>query len=288
MSILYWDQLGQRFFETGVDKGVLYLPNVNGAYTNGVAWNGLTSVTESPTGAEPTPMYADNVKYLNMYSVEEFSATIEAYTFPDEFSQFDGMATPTSGVTVGQQTRNKFGLSYRTRMGNDISGDELGYKLHLIYGCQASPSERAYNTVNDSPEAITFSWSIATTPVSAANLKPTSILTIDSTKVNATALGTLENFLYGTAGTDPSLPLPDAVIALFSGATTSVTPQVPAFNGTDTITIPTQTGVTYYDGLTALSSGAYTIAENTIITARPNAGYYFPAGVDDDWLYIYA
>jgi hypothetical protein len=287
MSILYWDQLGERFFETGVDKGVLYLPNVNGVYTDGVAWNGLTSVTESPSGAEPTPMYADNVKYLNMYSVEEFSATIEAYTFPDEFAQFDGMATPTSGVTVGQQTRSKFGLSYRTRMGNDISGDELGYKLHLIYGCQASPSERAYNTVNDSPEAITFSWSIATTPVSVGMLKPTSILTIDSTKVNSSALGTLEDFLYGTAGTDPSLPLPDAVIALFSGETSSVTPQVPSFNGSTIITIPSQAGVTYYDGLTALSSGAYTITENTIITARPNAGYYFPANVDDDWLYIW-
>jgi hypothetical protein len=287
MSILYWDQLGERFFETGVDKGVLYLPNVNGVYTDGVAWNGLTSVTESPSGAEPTPMYADNVKYLNMYSVEEFSATIEAYTFPDEFAQFDGMATPTSGVTVGQQTRSKFGLSYRTRMGNDISGDELGYKLHLIYGCQASPSERAYNTVNDSPEAITFSWSIATTPVSVGGLKPTSILTIDSTKVNSSALGTLEDFLYGTAGTDPSLPLPDAVIALFSGETSSVTPQVPSFNGSTIITIPDQAGVTYYDGLTALSDGAYTITENTIITARPNAGYYFPANVDDDWLYIW-
>ena len=284
MSILYWDQLGQRFFETGVNKGVLYLPNVNGVYTNGVAWNGLTSITESPSGAEPTPMYADNVKYLNMYSVEEFSATLEAYTFPSEFAQFDGMATPTTGVTVGQQTRGKFGLSYRTRLGNDISGDDLGYKLHLIYGCQASPSERAYNTVNDSPEAITFSWSIATTPVSVGSLKPTSILTINSTKVNATALGTLENFLYGTAGTDPSLPLPDAVIALFSGATTSVTPTQPAYNSTTkVITVPNITGVTYYNGLTALPAGPYTITADTVLTARPNAGYYFPAGIDDDW-----
>jgi hypothetical protein len=286
MSILYWDQLGQRFFETGVDKGVLYLPNVNGVYTNGVAWNGLTSITESPSGAEPTPMYADNLKYLNMYSVEEFSATVEAYTFPSEFAQFDGMATPTTGVTVGQQTRGKFGLSYRTRLGNDINGDELGYKLHLIYGCQASPSERAYNTVNDSPEAITFSWSIATTPVSVGSLKPTSILTIDSTKVNSTALGTLENFLYGTSGTDPSLPLPDAVIALFSGTTTSVTPTQPAYNSTTkVITIPTITGVTYYNGLVAVPAGAYTITTDTVLTARPNAGYYFPAGIDDDWFF---
>jgi hypothetical protein len=286
MSILYWDQLGQRFFETGVDKGVLYLPNVNGVYTNGVAWNGLTSITESPSGAEPTPMYADNLKYLNMYSVEEFSATVEAYTFPSEFAQFDGMATPTTGITVGQQTRGKFGLSYRTRLGNDINGDELGYKLHLIYGCQASPSERAYNTVNDSPEAITFSWSIATTPVSVGSLKPTSILTIDSTKVNSTALGTLENFLYGTSGTDPSLPLPDAVIALFSGTTTSVTPTEPAYNSTTkVITIPTITGVTYYNGLVAVPAGAYTITTDTVLTARPNAGYYFPAGIDDDWFF---
>jgi hypothetical protein len=287
MSILYWDQLGERFFETGVDKGVLYLPNLSGEYTDGVAWNGLTSVTESPTGAEPTAMYADNVKYLNMYSAEEFGATIEAYTYPDEFAQFDGLATPTSGVTIGQQSRRKFGLSYRTRLGNDIDGDDLGYKLHLIYGCQASPSERAYNTVNDSPEAITFSWSIATTPVAVGMLKPTSIVTIDSTKVDGPALGYLEEFLYGTAGTDPSLPLPDFVISLFAGETSSVNPQVPSFNGSNIITIPSQAGVTYYDGLTALSSGAYTITENTIITARPNAGYYFPAGIDDDWLYIW-
>lgn len=287
MSILYWDQTGERFFETGVDKGVLYLPNMSGDYTNGVAWNGLTSVTESPTGAEPTPMYADNIKYLNMYSAEEFGATIEAYTYPDEFAQFDGLATPTSGVTVGQQSRRKFGLSYRTRLGNDIDGDELGYKLHLIYGCQASPSEKAYNTVNDSPEAITFSWSIATTPVAVSGLKPTSILTIDSTKVDGPALSFLEEFLYGTAGTDPSLPLPDFVIALFAGETSSVNPQVPTFNGSNQITIPSQAGVTYYDGATALSSGVYYITENTIITARPNAGYYFPVGIDDDWLYIY-
>lgn len=287
MATLYWDQSGERFFETGVDKGVLYLPNSAGAYTNGVAWNGLTSVTESPTGAEPNAMYADNIKYLNMYSAEEFGATLEAYTYPDEFAQFDGLATPYNGVTVGQQSRKRFGLSYRTRLGNDIDGDDLGHKLHLIYGCQASPSEKAYNTVNDSPEAITFSWEIATTPVSVTGYKPTSILTVDSTKVDPTALATLENFLYGTAGTNPSLPLPDAVLALFSGTAVSVTPATPSFDGSNTITIPSVTGVTYYDGMNAVEAGAYVITENTIITARPNTGYYFPAGVDDDWLYIY-
>lgn len=287
MATLYWDQSGERFFETGVDKGVLYIPNTSGAYVNGVAWNGLTTVTESPTGAEPNAMYADNIKYLNMYSAEEFGATLEAYTYPDEFAQFDGLATPYSGVTVGQQSRKRFGLSYRTRLGNDIDGDDLGYKLHLIYGCQASPSEKAYNTVNDSPEAITFSWEIATTPVSVTGYKPTSILTIDSTKVDGEALEVLENFLYGTSGTDPSLPLPDAVLALFSGTAVSVTPTEPSFNGTNTITIPSVTGVTYYDGATALSSGSYIITQNTIITAKPNTGYYFPAGIDDDWLYIY-
>ena len=289
MAILYWDQSGSRFFETGVDKAVLYIPNSAGLYSSGYAWNGLTSVTEQPTGAEPNPIYADNLKYLNLYSVEEFGATIEAYTFPNEFAQFDGMATPTAGVSVAQQSRGRFGLSYRTRIGDDIVGDERGYKLHLIYGCQASPSEKGYNTVNDSPEAITFSWEIATTPASVTGYKPTSIMTIDSTKVNTTALTNLENFLYGTSGTNPSLPLPDAVIALFAGTVSTTTPVAPTYNTTTkVITIPTTTGVTYRINGVALIAGAQpAITANTIVTATPNNGFVFAANVDDDFLFVF-
>lgn len=284
MAELQWDLVGQRFYETGVDHGVLYIPDAGGAYSNGVAWNGLTSVTESPSGAEPNAQYADNIKYLNLYSAEEFSATIEAFTYPDEFAQFDGIATPTPGVMIGQQSRRLFGLSYRTRIGNDTDGDDHGYKLHLIYGCQASPSEKAYNTINDSPEAITFSWEVSTTPVAVTDHRPTSILTIDSTKVSAVDLADLEAFLYGTVGTDPSLPLPDAVIALFSGSQSTVVPTEPTYDaGTDTITIPSVTGVTYYINGLPVAAGPVVITEDTVVTARPNIGYVFPAVVDDDW-----
>lgn len=286
MSTLVWDQIGQRFYETGVDHGVLYIPDGGGAYSNGVAWNGLTNVSEAPTGAEPNAQYADNIKYLNLFSAEEFGATIEAFTYPDEFAQFDGLAVPEPGITVGQQSRRVFGLSYRTKIGNDIEGDDYGYKLHLIYGCQASPSEKSYATINDSPEALAFSWEITTTPVAVTGLKPTAILTVDSTKVNALALTNLENFLYGTGGTDPSLPLPDAVIALFSGTAVMATPLEPVFTqGTNTITIPTVTGVTYFDDGVAVPAGAYVITDDTVITARPDVGYFFPAGIDDDWFY---
>jgi hypothetical protein len=288
MAILTWDNVGERFYETGVDKGVLYMPDSQGAYINGVAWNGLTSVSESPLGAESNPQYADNIKYLNLISAEEFSATLEAFTYPDEFAAYDGLATPTAGVTVGQQPRKTFGLSYRTLMGNDLEGNEFGYKIHLIYGCQASPSEKAYNTVNDSPEAITFSWEVSTTPAPVTGSKPTSVITIDSTKVDATALSTLEDFLYGTAGTDPSLPTPDDVVALFSGSVTEVTPTEPGAAGND-VTIPVITGVAYYDNNTGeMVSGLYTITEDTVISARPTQGYKFPAVVDTDWLYVFA
>lgn len=287
MSKLLWDQVGERRYETGVDHGVLYIPDGGGAYSNGVAWNGLTSVQESPSGAEPNAQYADNIKYLNLLSAEEFSATIEAFTYPDEFNQFDGLAQPEPGVLVGQQTRKLFGLCYRTKLGNDVDGDDYGYKLHLVYGCQASPSEKSYNTINDSPEALPLSWEVSTTPVAVSGLKPTSILVVDSTIVDATALATLEDFLHGTVGTDPSLPLPDAVIALFSGTATEVTPAAPTFDDVDTITIPTVTGVTYYDGGVAVPAGAYVITEDTVITARPDTGYYFPAVVDDDWYFIF-
>lgn len=282
---LAWDETGEKRYETGVDQGVLYIPDGSGAYTDGVAWNGLTQVTESPSGAEPNAQYADNIKYLNLFSAEEFGATLEAFTYPYEFQQFDGLAVPTPGVAIGQQGRRGFGLSYRSRIGTDVDED-AGYKLHLVYGCKASPSEKAYSTVNDSPEAITFSWELSTTPVAVPGLKPTSIITIDSTTVDATALAALEDLLYGTAGTDPSLPLPAAVIALFAGTVTEVTPAVPAFDAaTDTITIPATAGVTYYIDDAPQVAGPVVITTPTLVTARPNAGYSFTEPVDDEWLF---
>lgn len=217
MPALTWDETGQRFYETGVDHGVLYIPDATGAYGKGVAWNGLTTVTESPSGAEANAQYADNIKYLNLFSAEEFGATIEAFTFPDEFMQFDGLANPGAGVAVGQQSRKTFGLSYRTRLGNDIEGDDFGYRLHLMYGCQASPSERAYQTINDSPAAIAFSWAVTTTPVPAGtDLKPTALITVTSTVADAAGLKSLEDMLYGGGtATEAKLPLPEEVIALF-------------------------------------------------------------------------
>lgn len=216
MVALVWDQVGARTYETGVDRGVLYTPNVSGVYDVGVAWNGLVSVQETPSGAESNPTYADNIKYLNLLSVEEFGCTIEAYTYPPQWNQHDGGATPQTGVVVGQQARKPFGLSYRTLYGNDVEGTEFGYKLHLVYGCLATPSEKAYNTVNDSPEAITFSWEVTTTPAPVTGLKPTSLIVIDSTLVSPADLTALENLLYGTVSTTASLPTPDAVIALMA------------------------------------------------------------------------
>jgi len=291
MAVLEWDPVGERFYETGVDRGVLYIPNASGVYENGVAWNGLISVSETPTGAEASAQYADNIKYLNLYSVEEFGATLEAFTYPDEFAPFDGLGVPTEGITVGQQSRNQFGLSYRTRVGNDLQGDDYGYKLHLIYGATASPSEKGYTKVNDSPEAITFSWEIMTVPVSVPNFRPSSLLTIDSSKVDAGQLTTLENFLYGTGGANPSLPLPAAVIALFSGTATEVTPVVPTNIGNN-VTITETTGILWYRNGTPITldgdgSTGYTITEDTIISAAPGTGYYFPAFVDDDWLFTF-
>lgn len=212
MAALSWDGVGDRFFETGVDRGVLYIPTA-GVYDTGVAWNGLVSVTQSPSGAESNKIYADNIPYLNLISAEEFAATIEAYTFPDEFLEFDGFASPVAGVAVGQQARKTFGLSYRSRVGNDVEGDELGYKLHLIYGCVAAPTERAHSSVNESPEATTFSWEVSTTPVTFSSGRPTSVVTVDSRTAGATELQALEDLLWGTdTPTDPSLPLPDLVV----------------------------------------------------------------------------
>jgi hypothetical protein len=216
MPALVWDTIGERFYETGVDHGVLYIPDATGVYATGVAWNGLTTVTESPSGAEPTAQYADNIKYLNLFSAEEFGATIEAFTYPDEFAAFDGLVSPEVGVAVGQQVRKIFGLSYRTRVGNDLEGEDHGYKLHLVYGCQASPSEKAYNTINDSPEAITFSWEISTTPVPVTGLRPTSLIVIDSRLVDAADLTAFEETIYGSATLGAKLPTPDEVIGAFS------------------------------------------------------------------------
>lgn len=289
MAELVWDQTGERFYETGVDHGVLYIPDTQGAYVDGVAWNGLTTVTESPSGAEANAQYADNIKYLNLYSAEEFSATLEAYTYPDEFAQYDGLAVPTPGVVVGQQPRKGFGLSYRTKVGTDVD-ENAGYKLHLVYGCKASPSEKAYASVNDSPEAIAFSWAISTIPVGVGvgDMKPTSLVVIDSTKVNAAALADLEQILYGDTAVDPALPLPGTVISMFTGTVTTVTPTQPTFNaGTNTITIPTVAGVTYYIDDVAVPAGPVVITEDTVVVARPNAGYVFTAGVDNDWFYNY-
>lgn len=218
MSILTWDKTGERFYETGVQKGVLYPIQTDGKYTKGVAWNGLTAVTESPSGAEATALYADDIKYLSLMSNEEFGATIEAYTYPDEFAECDGSAALADGVMLGQQKRKTFGLCYRTAVGNDVDGSDYGYKLHLIYGCLASPSEKAYATINDSPEAITFSWEVTTTPVNVTNFKPTSQITIDSKKVGEVKMTKIEEALYGTAEKEAYLPLPDELTALINAA----------------------------------------------------------------------
>lgn len=216
MAKIVWDEVGKRIYETGVDHGVLYPVGTGGTYPEGVAWNGLISVTESPSGAEAEPFYADNIKYLNLMSAEEFGATIEAFTYPDEWVQCDGSAEPLPGLIVGQQTRKTFGLCYRTLLGNDVEGQDYGYKLHLIYGALAAPSEKSYQTINDSPEALTLSWEITTTPVPVPNLKPTASLTINSTLVDPVKLAALEAILYGDATNEARLPLPAEVITLLT------------------------------------------------------------------------
>ena len=215
MSKIVWDQTGERLYETGVNHGVLYIP-ASGVYSKGVAWNGLTAVTESPSGAEATALYADDIKYLNLMSAEEFACTIEAYTYPDEFAECDGSASLVAGVSIGQQPRKTFGLCYRTTVGNDVDGNAHGYKLHMVYGCLASPSEKAYSTINDSPEANTFSWEVSTTPVNVTGHKPTALLTIDSTKADPTKLAALEDILYGKDQVEPRLPLPDEIATLMA------------------------------------------------------------------------
>ena len=219
MAKLKWDQTGEKVYETGVKNGVLYLLNESGQYNTGVAWNGLTAVTESPSGSEATKLYADDTNYVSLYSAEVFGATVEAYTYPPEFEACDGTAQLTKGVTIGQQDRSTFGMCYRTTIGNDVAGNDYGYKLHLIYGAKASPSEKAYNTINDSPEAITFSWELTTTPVTVNGFKPTASITIDSTKADPTKLAALEDILYGKdgePGSEARLPLPDEIKTLMT------------------------------------------------------------------------
>lgn len=218
MSKLVWDKTGERLYETGVKQGVLYPQAAGGTYPKGVAWNGLTNITESPSGAEATALYADDIKYLNLVSAEELGGTIEAYTYPDEFAECDGSAALTEGVFIGQQDRKTFGLCYRTTLGNDVDSNGHGYKLHLIYGALAAPSEKAYATINDSPEAITFSWEFKTTPVNVAGHKPTASLTLDSTKVSETKMAALEKILYGDGDTEARLPLPDEVVQILTSA----------------------------------------------------------------------
>lgn len=223
MAKIVWDKSSERLYETGVKNGVLYVQGTGGTYPKGVAWNGLTSVTESPSGAEPTPLYADDIKYLNLLSTEEFGATIEAYTYPDEFAECDGSKSLAAGVYIGQQARKAFGMCYKTTLGNDTEGNDHGYKLHIIYGALAAPSEKAYETINDTPEAITFSWEISTTPVNVKGSKPTATIVIDSTKANPEKLAALEVILFGAdapngegTGTDPRLPLPDEIATLMT------------------------------------------------------------------------
>ena len=214
MARLIWDEVGQRFFETGVKNGVLYVQDNDGSYKNGVVWNGLTAVTESPSGAEETPLYADDVKYLTLRSAEEFGATIEAYTYPEEFEQCDGSATIATGVTIGQQARRAFGLCYRTAIGNDIQGQEFSYKLHLLYGCTVAPSEKSYSTINDNPEAITFSWELSTVPVPVDGFKPTASLVIDASKVDEEKMALLEDALFGDESNEAKLLLPNEIMEM--------------------------------------------------------------------------
>lgn len=292
MTVLTWDNVGERLYEAGVDHGVLYLPDeVTNAYDDAHVWNGLVTVTETPSGAEANAQFADNIKYLNLLSAEEFGATIEAFTYPDAFAECDGTAIPTPGVNVGQQGRRVFGLAYRTKLGNDIEGVDHGYKLHLIYGAQASPSEKAYGTINDSPEAITFSWELATTPVPVTGYSPTSLMIIDSTKVDPAKLSDLEDILFGTVGDDARLPMPDEVIAIFGAGVVNVNmgtqANQPTFDeGTGVVTLPNVTGVQWVmDGeqVAAGAQPAIASGETTEVNATALPGYNLRG--DDEWTF---
>lgn len=289
VGLLTWDGAGKRLYETGVDQGVLYIPDGTGAYVDGVSWNGLTGVTESPTGAEANAQYADNTKYLNLYSVEQYEATLEAFTYPDEWNQFDGNFTSGSypGVSIGQQVRKSFGLSYRTKLGNDLLGDDYAYKLHLVYGLKASPSEKAFTTINDSPSPITFSWSLQSTPVATTGRAATSLLTIDSSKAFSANLTALNTILYGATSVTPKLPTPDAVITIMTAAAvvTTAAPTAPSVGATTGVwTIPVITGVQYrrLDTNAIVTSASAVMAVGTVVvqaeTIDPTTSfvYLFP------------
>lgn len=293
MTKLAWDQVGERLYETGVDHGVLYIPDGNGDYNSGYAWNGLTTVTESPSGAESNPQFADNIKYLNLLSAEEFGATIEAFTYPDEFAQCDGTALPTPGLAIGQQSRRQFGLAYRTRVGNDLEGTDHGYKLHLIYGALAAPSEKAYATINDSPEAIAFSWDVSTSPILVEGYNPTAQLVIDSTQVDPADLTALEDILFGTVGDNARLPLPNEVITLFGSGITNVNLDAaanqPSYDAAaHVVTLPAVTGVQWQVNGVNRAAGAQpalAVGQTSRVTANAQAGYNLQG--DDDWTYQY-
>jgi hypothetical protein len=291
MTQLTWDNVGDRRYETGVDHGVLYQIDETGAYVDGVPWNGLTTVTESPSGAESNKQYADNIVYVNLLSAEEFGGTIEAFTYPDEFGQNDGSEELAPGVLVGQQGRRPFGLAYRTLMGNDIDGQDHGYKLHLVYGATASPSEKAYATVNDSPEAAALSWEFSTTPISVTDRKPTSLLTIDSTMTDPDVLEQLEDILFGTEADDARLPSPDEVIALVTGGLVAVdlaaSSSQPTFvEGTGVITLPAVAGVQWKVGGANKAPGAQpALSSGQTATVRATAQTGYDLVGDDTWTF---
>lgn len=287
MSRIVWDKIGERLFRTGCDRGVLYRQNAAGQYTIGYAWNGLVSVSASPTGAEATPQYADNIIYVNLVSAERFEGSISAFMYPDAFAECDGTASPVEGLGIGQQTRKPFGLSYRTLIGNDLEGQDYGYEINLVYGALAAPSERENNTVNDSPEAMELSWDLTTTPVEVPGFKPAATLTLDSTKISPSKLAEIENILYGTEGVEPRLPMPSEIITILEGSSTTVTPTMPTYNSTTkVITIPSITGVEYRIYGEPVT-GTYTITQDTVVTAHATSGYKFPEVTDDDWFYAF-
>ena len=289
MTTLVFDAVGTHRYETGVDKGVLYLLNrESGLYDTGIAWSGLTEIKEKPGGAAANKTYADNILYLTLLSAETFDLEIDAYTYPEEFGACDGTVSPEPGVNVSQQGRAVFGMSYRTKVGTD-SDPAAGYKLHLVYGLLASPSEKDYATVNDNPSEVAFSWTATSTPVPVTDMLPTSLITIDSTQVDSDALAALEDDLYGTVGTDAFLPLPDVVLGLFAGSITMVDLTPATFDGAHTITIPTQTGVTYYlDGVVhAGGSVVLTTGQTKVVSATANATYAFNLPVVTEWLFTF-
>lgn len=290
MSRIRWDRPGERYYETGVDRGVLYTANDFGGYNTGVPWNGLSSVNESPDGAEPNPIYADNMKYLNLMSAEEFKGTIEAYTYPNEWAECDGSVEMVPGVTIGQQDRRGFGLCYRTILGNDTLGNKYGYKIHIAYGGKAQPSEKANETVNDTPEANTFSWEFDTTPIEIEGFQPSALLIVDSTNVDATNLKALEDILYGTSSSEPRLPLPEEVADIIGFGVDKVTPVKPEYDsGSHELTIPTVVGFKYLvnDVETPAGVKELTVGQRVIVRAVPEAGYVVEEGYVTIWDFAY-